>query len=140
MKQEELFLSIEQCKHLQELGLDMSDAALCYLYFIDDNGNKYARPYFCSDLCDSDKFIYTYTLQEIMNRLPKKIEIEGWDYLAEINIEYFHDFNDWQIWYEHYKIGCIDEFYAHGTELIDAAFKMLYYVVENGWLDDLIKL
>lgn len=40
-------LSIDQMKHLQELGLDMSDASMCWCLFLGDkkkNGNlKYMK-------------------------------------------------------------------------------------------------
>ena len=74
MKIEEQVLSIEQMKHLQELGVDTSDASMCWVAGEDtytDEGewnlcirNHYLLPY----------NIPTYTTGEILEKLPTKID------------------------------------------------------------------
>ena len=84
MKIEEQVLSIEQMKHLQELGVDTSDASMCWLrydvggvvkQYVEINDVKWhewsrATPY------------PTYTAGDLIEKLPKRIGI-------------YHLFIDW---------------------------------------------
>ena len=73
MKIEEQVLSIEQMKHLQELGVDTSDASMCWVAGEDtftDEGewdliipNNFLLPY----------NIPTYTIGDLIEKLPKRI-------------------------------------------------------------------
>ena len=73
MKIEEQVLSIEQMKHLQELGVDTSDASMCWVAGEDastDEGewdliipNNFLLPY----------NIPTYTIADLIEKLPKRI-------------------------------------------------------------------
>lgn len=75
MKIEEQVLSIEQMKHLQELGVDTSDASMCWVAGEDasiDGGewnliipNNFLLPY----------NIPTYTIGDLIEKLPKRIGI-----------------------------------------------------------------
>lgn len=83
MKLEQV-LSIEQMKHLQELGLDMSDASIYWARVshgsrIDD---KSKGKWFMSlqkefQICrfTSYETLPAYTLQDILNKLPESIQI-----------------------------------------------------------------
>ena len=74
MKIEEQVLSIEQMKHLQELGVDTSDASMCW---VADNEweseedwhvtipNNFLMPY---------NTIPTYTIGDLIEKLPKYID------------------------------------------------------------------
>ena len=94
MKIEEQVLSIEQAKHLQELGLDMSDAALCWVRYTRDRyGNKCegswhidVRCYKTMGILQECEEIPTYTLQEILDKLPVIIFNNGKSY--EINVRF----------------------------------------------------
>ena len=82
MKIEEQVLSREQMKHLQELGVDTSDASMCW---VADNEweseedwhvtipNNFLMPY---------NTIPTYTIGDLIEKLPKRIGI-------------YHLFIDW---------------------------------------------
>ena len=73
MKIEEQVLSIEQMKHLQELGVDTSDASMCWVAGEDADEvewnliipNNFLLPY----------NIPTYTIGDLINKLPKRIGI-----------------------------------------------------------------
>lgn len=77
MKIEEQVLSIEQMKHLQELGVDTSDASMIWvvnkenssIVSIDVND---PLPYVGNCACD---FIPTYTIGDLIEKLPKRIGI-----------------------------------------------------------------
>ena len=61
-------LSIEQMKHLQELGLDTSDASMCVEWRESDESKKVVTS------LDADTYYdyyhETYTLQDILDKLP----------------------------------------------------------------------
>ena len=71
MKIEEQVLSIEQMKHLQELGVDTSDASMCWVAGEDADEvewnliipNNFLLPY----------NIPTYTIGDLIEKLPKFI-------------------------------------------------------------------
>lgn len=77
-------LSVEQMKHLQELGLDMSDASIYWARVshgsrIDD---KSKGKWFMSlqkefQICGFTSYetLPAYTLQDILNKLPESIQI-----------------------------------------------------------------
>ena len=73
MKIEEQVLSIEQMKHLQELGVDTSDASMCWVAGEDADEvewnliipNNFLLPY----------NIPTYTIGDLIEKLPKRIGI-----------------------------------------------------------------
>ena len=85
MKIEEQVLSIEQMKHLQELGVDTSDASMCWVEGEDaDEGewnliipNNFLLPY----------NIPTYTIGDLIKKLPKSIDIGYGEYDLEILIK-----------------------------------------------------
>ena len=74
LKIEEQVLSIDQMKHLQELGVDTSDASMCWLDFEDNDPMEVAV--FNSDF----KFGYpmckvypTYTIGDLIEKLQKNL-------------------------------------------------------------------
>ena len=94
MKIEEQVLSIEQARHLQELGLNMSDAALCLvsksyvqkqdtwgcIYNEDIPLNERKWNVTINDFMDNIRgYEYTpvYTLQEMLHKLPPSIQANG---------------------------------------------------------------
>lgn len=73
MKIEEQVLSIEQMKHLQELGVDTSDASMCWMrydvggvvkQFVEINDKK------CIELYSGTPYP-TYTIGDLIEKLPK---------------------------------------------------------------------
>ncbi len=66
---EELFLTVEQCRNLQALGLDMSDAKFCWV-------SGYGRIFVMGNPKAPSNIkiiIPTYSLQELWSLLPKSI-------------------------------------------------------------------
>ena len=83
MKIEEQVLSIEQMKHLQELGVDTSDASMVWIkqdstllpdnikeLWLVDTYYDYLKPMVEQE--DSD-FIQTYTIGDLIEKLPIRI-------------------------------------------------------------------
>ena len=69
-------LSVEQMKHLQELGLDTSDGSMCFEWNESDSDNMVV----ISPDADTNYDYYheTYTLQDILDKLPPVIKKYYW--------------------------------------------------------------
>lgn len=120
-------LSIEQMTHLQELGLDTSDASMCVEWRESDESKKVvvsldADTYY-------DYYYETYTLQDILDKLPQYIHpfaskrmkftwVLEKDTIAYRNVEYFYD--------------CFK--YFTGDSSINIAYDMLCWCIENGYI------
>lgn len=136
-------LSIEQMQHLQELGLEMKETML-YWCRIHDSRPRAATNNGKWTLCKGKNqpcvaiqhwgYIPAYTLQDVLDILPtdiKPAERRFWlriDLSDECLYYYYDDCN----LVEHRKkvIG-----YDGIDGLIDAAYSLLCWCIENGYLD-----
>ena len=79
MKIEEQVLSIEQMKHLQELGVDTSDASMCWLYKSESTGNLIYdiavnhEMYYGSDFINACP---AYTAGDLFRKLPSSLKCD----------------------------------------------------------------
>ena len=116
-------LSIEQMKHLKELGLDTSDASMCFEWNESDSDNMVVT----SPDADTNYDYYhgTYTLQDILNKLPCFIGNQVFT---------IHKLVDSYtcLYIELYTRSFIN--ITEGEELIDAAYDMLCWCIENGYV------
>ena len=125
MKIEEQVLSIEQMKHLQELGVDTSDASMCWVAGEDtftDEGEW--------NLCIPNHFLLpynipTYTIGDLIEKLPKNIE--GSFLLIEFCASDL-GYGDWDCG-ELYGINAQQKF--NDKSLKEALYDLLCWVVEN---------
>ena len=127
-------LTIEQMRHLQELGLDTSNASMCWLSYNEINTvlpRNFHLPTSDKDyeICDA------YTLADIIEMLPSYIHFSGKNYWLEIDKEN--------------EVGTIDEYavqYLINSEkilhrvrktenLIDAAYEMLCWCLKNRYIE-----
>ena len=125
MKIEEQVLSIEQMKHLQELGVDTSDASMCW---VADNEweseedwhvtipNNFLMPY---------NTIPTYTIGDLIEKLPKYID--GSCLLIEFCASDL-GYGDWDCG-ELYGINAQQKF--NDKSLKEALYDLLCWVAEN---------
>ena len=126
MKIEEQVLSIEQMKHLQELGVDTSDASMCWVAGEDTSTdeeewnliipNNFLMPY----------NIPTYTTGDLIEKLPKSIDLGFGEYDLELSIkgeyvevQYESDYDDWT------------PFFCSNLSLIESLYSILCWVAEN---------
>ena len=129
-------LSIEQMRKLKELGVDTSKASMHFLYmptaksirsgvyevddepevFVSQNGMNHEHP--------------TFTLQDIIELLPKSIRINSVKHwfcvsqnclLTEFQVMYFDGYDSY---------GVIKQ----NKSLLQAGYNMLIWVNENGYL------
>ena len=127
-------LDVHQMQHLQELGLDTSNASMCWIK--DAEGNQYLSVH--DEYCCEASFmnpVPAYTLQDVLDALPKYYHIVniGWTKLS-IRV---HTTKEWEIGYVY-----TDELskYAYGCrilskELIDAAYELFCWCVEWGFVE-----
>jgi len=131
-------LDVQQMQHLQELGLDTSNASA--LYCIDnESGEKQLMWNEQVEETDKDdeyfRIVPAYTLQDVLDALPKYYHIAnvGWTKLS-IRV---HTTKEWEIGYVYtnevskYAYG----FRILGKELIDAAYELLVWCVEQGYVE-----
>ncbi len=126
-------LSVEQMKHLQELGLDTSDGSMCWCYALSYKNAKWELEIY-EDVIDQKrdsnfwKTLPTYTLQDILDKLPKRIETE--DYEFELYI-YYHE-NGVSVFCDDGDITQL-AFFSKPT-LLESAYEMLCWCIENGYI------
>lgn len=126
-------LSIEQMQHLQELGLDTSNASAFWcnpdrhgdwsLEFTDSCGGKIPQSH------EYDEFHPAYTLQNVLDALPKDISKDGCTWSASLYI----DFENNRIAYgntDRYGFEVYHEIMIE-KDLIDAAYEMLCWCIKN---------
>ena len=119
-------LSVEQMMHLKELGLDTSDGSMCFEWNESDSDNMVvASP--DSDT-NYDYYHETYTLQDILDKLPTLIIISSDFY--KICIEPSCGY--WDIYY--YKSDATELISKKSENIIDAAYDMLCWCIENRYI------
>lgn len=128
-------LSVEQMKYLRELGLNTSDASMCYCCFYGNIEEEWELEIY-EDVINQKRdstfldIVPTYTFQEIIELLPKEIKTVTDTYYLTIST---YDCDVWSIYY-----SMSDEFDYYkefkSDSLIDAAYEMLCWCIENGYI------
>lgn len=126
-------LDIKQMKHLIKLGVDDSKASLCWI--VDEN--MIYKPFISlsSDAIDhvdsTTSAIPAFTLQDILDLLPESIKTTNYTFHLHINYEHNH------IAYAYTNgNGCtwLNQSFRINNNLLEAAYKMLCWCAENGYL------
>lgn len=116
-------------QELIELGIDTCEAT-CYWYI---KANPITKGWDKPELCVKEplwptppnKVISTFTLQDILEMLPKRIELPTWEvYYLQINPV---------TWDNKWKVGYPVVHYEEGS-LKDAAFNMLKWCKKNNYI------
>ena len=141
-------LDVQQMQHLQELGLETSNASMLYCdlydeeYILVESKHRFDKEENAILLEGVRNFVIyckkvtpAYTLQDVLDALPKYYHIAniGWTKLS-IRV---HTTKEWEIGYVY-----TDELvkYAYkcrilGKELIDAAYELFCWCVEMGFVE-----
>ena len=125
-------LDVQQMQYLQELGLEL-DYDTLYRYVKFEDTDWLLKP--LSDLKIigiSFKYIPAYTLQDVLDALPKDISKDGCTWYASLYI----DFENNRIAYgntDRYGFEIYHEIMIE-KDLIDAAYSMLCWCIENGFV------
>lgn len=117
-------LSVEQMKHLKELGLDTSDGSMCLEWNESDADNMVVT----SPDADTNYDYYheTYTLQDILGKLPCFIDtyVLTLHQLASTGTCLYME-----------PYSCSILILKEDKKLIDAAYEMLCWCIENGYVE-----
>ena len=126
MKIEEQVLSIEQMEHLQELGVDTSDASMCWLDF-EDNEPMEVSVFIPEVMLGYAQYkLYpAYTIGDLIEKLPKNID--GSCLLIEFCASDL-GYGDWDCG-ELYGINAQQKF--NDKSLKEALYDLLCWVAEN---------
>lgn len=120
-------LSVEQMIHLQELGLSTSDGSMCFEWNESDADNMVVT----SPDADTNYDYYheTYTLQDILSKLPRYINDFGVMY--KMCVEPLFS-GPWAI---SYQKSISEPFIVKVSgNLLDAAYEMLCWCIENRYI------
>ena len=137
MKIEEQVLSREQMKHLQELGVDTSDASMVWIKqdstLLPDNIKElwWVDTYYDSlkpmvEQEDSD-FVQTYTIGDLIEKLPK--HINGWND-NRLVIDGDEDADYWYVVYKN-RYEHSETEYFDSENLLTALYNLLCWVAET---------
>lgn len=129
MKIEEQVLGIEQMKHLQELGVDTSDASMAYYNTSKDNQSdkwilgianiKVASVMLSNGITEMEP---AYTTGDLIEKLPKHFYIKE----AQISMVAINGSGAFQVCYDKVPKSCKSD----GT-IKNALYKLLCWVAEN---------
>ena len=124
MKIEEQVLNIEQMKHLQELGVDTSDASMCWVAGEDTFTDEEEW-----NLCIPNHFLLpynipTYTTGDLIGKLPKTIGI--YHLMIDWNLMQI-EYTNWS-WQESVFREC---FTLNDKPLINTLYDCLCWVAET---------
>lgn len=109
-------LDIEQMQHLRELGLGTRTASSCWI-----KGGEY---------------IPTFTLQEILDLLPKELDIEVFTHKWFLYIDYQDNSIRYAYASETGFYYLVDPIFCLSKHaLIDAAYEMLCWCIEKGYIE-----
>ena len=133
-------LLIEQMQHLQELGLDTSNASASW--YKPDMATEYIEMFGYleeNELVGNEESIPAYTLQDVLDMLPIQIEIPLHPECGKFELRIKRMvFNTGKVMHAvvYEKSDYIDWFVLQShEELIDAAYEMLCWVIEQGYVE-----
>lgn len=129
-------LSIEQMQHLNKLGLELGET-MCYWARLTDYNPKSQERYGKWILVIGNnqqhvgltgwEFVPAYTLQDILEKLPNRIEIEDDEF--DLNIRFYN--NSVGMFYS--SNVAIRVFFFEST-LFESAYEMLCWCIEQGFV------
>lgn len=130
-------LSIERMRHLKEFGVDTSKASLFWVKIPTDNKDKWVLSLW------NDNVLYslpTFTLQDILDLIPKNIITND---SHRDKVYFVADFSEKVMGYAYRFETCGEisyyRFFSLVDNIIDAAYEMLCWCAENGYITKIDK-
>ncbi len=119
-------LSIEQMNQLKELGVDVEPNGLDFMYssvVLDEYRLMYAE-----SVCEDD--MKAFNLQEVIELLPKIIHVDH----IECYLVILQAVDGFFVQYS--EKDCLEDdiIWFYNDNILDAAYEMLIWVIENGYL------
>ena len=126
-------LDVQQMQHLQELGLEL-DYDTLYRYVKFEDTDWLLKPFSDLNIIGiSCKCIPAYTLQDVLDALPKEISKDGCTWAISLYIDFENDRiaygNTDRYGFEVYHEIMIEK------NLIDATYSMLCWTIENKFVE-----
>lgn len=127
-------------KHLKELGVDISRASASWYRILRTGSDTVVTDWFTVfgtlSICAPTmryEAMPTFTLPDILDVLPKDISMEGCTWSASLYIDYENN----RIAYGNTDRDGFEIYYEIMIEkdLIDAAYSMLCWAIENGYVE-----
>lgn len=123
-------LSIEQMKHLQELGVDTNGASMMYHFWVN---KKYKNCLLLSadttTPYDSEN-VPTFTLQDMLEMMPRELYLLEEKFILEI---YFF-LDSWYVRYKPDERSGLVPYSFHSYKIINAVYECLCWLAKNGYL------
>ena len=128
-------LSIEQMQHLQELGLKLKETMLYWVVYEVGHENNFVttKENAMEVIDESCGVLPAYTLQDVLDALPKDISKDGCTWYASLYI----DFENNRIAYgntDRYGFEIYHEIMIE-KDLIDAAYSLLCWAIDNKFVE-----
>ena len=128
-------LSIEQMQHLQELGLKLKETMLYWVVYEVGHENNFVttKENAMEVIDESCGMLPAYTLQDVLDALPKDISKDGCTWYASLYI----DFENNRIAYgntDRYGFEIYHEIMIE-KDLIDAAYSLLCWAIDNKFVE-----
>ena len=126
-------LSIEQMQHLQEMGLKLKETMLYWVVYEFGHENNFVttKEDAMEVIDESCGMLPAYTLQDVLDALPKSLEIGKSKY--EISIYMIE--GKWAV--DYYSETDADIQSLECENLIDAVYSRLCWAIENGYISKL---
>ena len=127
-------LDVQQMQHLQELGMKM-DYDTLYRYVKFEDTDWLLKPFSDLNIIGiSCKYIPAYTLQDVLDALPKEINYKDkscWPCieLTDEFVGYYYE----DIYFAHKYV--YREFIKIDESLIDASYRLLCWAIENEFVE-----
>lgn len=123
-------LSVEQMKHLQELGVDTSKAKMSWYAIYETLPNWYNELNIRDDVFDKNyPSVPTFTLQDILEMLPENIEGGGYVFFPTFK----RTLTNWMGGYCNFTYGMEISVFLQ-PDLLTCAYETLCWCAENGYL------
>ena len=113
-------LTIEQMNKLKELGVDVKPKGMCRMYTSDSSDCYYLK--YGESTCEDD--VVAFSLQDIIDMLP-----------YTFNNNYLRIYRSISMYYFIYEnMSSENDIIEKGKTSLQAAYNMLIWVIENGYL------
>lgn len=124
-------LTVAQMQELQELGIDTSKASMCWMHMVDDDINKPWYQLTLTEGTEGPRDVLTFTLQDILEMLPQRIEINGIHYKF-----YLDSIGDLSIANTNFgrQFKILDAFLTDKRDMLGTAFHALKWCKQNNYI------
>lgn len=129
-------LNIEQMNHLQELGINTSDASMCYVV----DSSEAFNPFLCisgqeGEYLDSTSYVVpAYTLSDLTEFLPNYItDDKGMNSILQVELFSPEGQRIWSVGYMNIE-SSVKRVFCVKDELIDSVYEIVCWLYENGYV------